>query len=222
MASQTKSTMTELISRNTQDSSEKTAVRVPSKQISYFMIHLTKINGPEHHDIEKRFSEFFEFHLSIKKISKIWEDLPKFPNRSFKKLLTESDLNKRRDKLETYLNEILKSSVLLNLEETVKFLQLDYFAPELIIERPTLIQQFKFEQSRVQFLKFCDHRNILILLLNPGEIIIVQFSEDSTENKTIFSEKLKYDVLSFEYSAIMGLIMIGFSNGAIGSFLIKS
>ncbi len=55
----------------------------------------------------------------------------------------QADLERRKAELSNYMQELVRRSDTRNSKELVKFLELDKFAPEMLIHRPKLIEMLE-------------------------------------------------------------------------------
>ena len=63
-------------------------------------------------------------------------ELPKLPHKTILPVKSHDHLEKRRLELTNYLKELIDRRDIRNSIELIKFLKLDMFAPELLINRP--------------------------------------------------------------------------------------
>ena len=67
-------------------------------------------------------------------------DLPKIPPKSFLPVRKLENLEWRRKEFDTYIAALIKRSDTRNDKKVIEFLELDQFAPELLIKKPKLIE----------------------------------------------------------------------------------
>lgn len=135
---------------------------------TYYIITVTKAyNQSEKLQIEKRYSQFHTLNETLK--NKNYKDLPKFPAKTFMPMRSSDHLDRRRQELNQYIKEIVNRRDTLNAKDVIKFLELDKFAPEVLIRKPKVVEMLELSGQMYFYVSSCiflPNHNVFVLCLN--------------------------------------------------------
>jgi hypothetical protein len=106
-----------------------------NKSVVYYIVEISK-KGNEKWSMEKRFREFDDLNVALKKV---YGNLPLLPQKTLFSLKETGDKEKRRADLEKYLQTLILRTDTLSSEPLKRFLQVENFAPEVTMTPPKLL-----------------------------------------------------------------------------------
>ena len=159
---------------------ETTGIPLMTKTTHYYYeVQLSKIHTGEQMYIERKLSEFYTLHDELK--ARAYINLPKLPGKTGRRIKDPTELEQRRLLLVRFLRDLIARRETRNAQELIEFLDLDQFAPEILIKKPTVITRWNCnfnvtapEKKLVQYqfnvthCVFLPAYNIFILALNTN------------------------------------------------------
>ena len=147
--------------------------------VTHYVVHLSKIYSGEQRYIERRLNEFYSLLEELK--LRAYKDLPKHPAKTLMPVRGQEAQDRRKQDLDTFLKDLIQRRDTRNSQEVIEFLELDEFAPEILIQKPVLItkwncnyelmydqvQQPQTSQAyQVSLCVFLPKHNLFLLALN--------------------------------------------------------
>ena len=149
--------------------------------VTYYTIQLCKIYSGEQRYSEKRLVDFYALNEELK--SRAYRGLPSLPPKTIIPVKGQEQQEKRRMELVNYLRVLVERRDTRNSQELVEFLDLDEFAPEMLISKPQLITRWNCNSSTlfcmegvkqqhcVQQCLFLAKHNLFVLALNTSNYV---------------------------------------------------
>jgi len=92
-------------------------------------------------EISKTFNQFHQLYNDLRQEGYI--NLPRLPDKTLLQVSSQDGLEKRRQELQTLLQQLIKNKEHMNAREVISFLGLHEFCPELLCGYPQLLYEHK-------------------------------------------------------------------------------
>jgi len=102
------------------------------KVVVFYQVETSK-KGTDKWNVEKRFSEFDALDKALRPV---YGNLPALPGKSLLAIKQSTELERRREGLEKYLKHLVTRTDIISSDVFKRFLQLDNFAPEAVVQPP--------------------------------------------------------------------------------------
>lgn len=123
------------------------------KEVTFYKISL-KIEGCKW-ELKKRFSDFHDLNECLKKVN---GNLPALPGKTLFRIKSHEEIDKRREGLERYLQNLAERVDIYSSQIFVKFLELDSHKPELAINLLEKVGQIRHLLMGYRDMQFSSNR----------------------------------------------------------------
>ena len=137
------------------------------RYVYYYTVQVTKLYSGEQHYLDKRYNQFSQLQESLK--NKNYVDLPRIPSKSYIPIKSTEQLERRKAELTAYMKAMGNRRDIRNSVDFIKFLELDKFAPEVLIKKPSVIERLECSQNMNFYVTNCifvPKKNVFVISLN--------------------------------------------------------
>lgn len=140
---------------------------VNKQTVTYYKINCTNIYSNIKWGFEKSYDDFVNLHSNL---IKVLPNIPKLEGKSFFKVTSFDELNKRKIYLENYLKQCLSRKDIISNDYFKDFLDLEKHSPELLLNKPIQLSQFNDLPIGVRDMIYIKESEIMLIICSEMHI----------------------------------------------------
>lgn len=196
-------------------------------KVTYYSISLYHSTTKSNWSVDRRFSEFDSLYNSL---NTQFDQVPALPGKGFWKKLSSTFLQDRIQHLAEFIVEIVNRQDFLQTVEVQLFLEIDKNVPGFKVNSVDEVSHHKFNQVPVAIISL--DLDFVVIGLNPGNLERIKLSLVEGQQSAVLCQKLTGELVwtirfplkisCIGYSKELTILGIGFENGGISAYRLKS